>query len=142
MKSPEFDEIVRSVVSELKRTGDLHWFEDDVQKAVSQSVQLGDVLSGAPTEVQIKRKRAEVQIEISKRLSNFSQLERKIQSTLDATWIREMVDDCVHSTARKLVMGSSNDDKGKEEAVAYNPAYDPDTGSLPPGKRHRDEQND
>ncbi len=124
-ESGDFEELARSIMTELKRAGDLLHAEDDFTSAIAQSAKdgkLSQVTAGPPSELQKQKKRAEVKKEIEKRLGNLAQIERKIQKTTDSSWINDSVHDYVHNAAKALqeeaeAKAASSIVTKKEEAV-------------------------
>lgn len=105
-KKGEIEEIVRTCMTELKRTGELHRFEDDVERGISHSSKYGklNVLqTGTVTELQKKKKKTEVKNELEKRMGNFHELEKRTAQIVESTWMRLMVSDAVHANVRDLL---------------------------------------
>jgi hypothetical protein len=141
-ESGDFEEIARSVMTELKRAGELLHAEDDFSSCIAQSFKdgkLAQVVVGAPTELQKQKKRAEVKKEIEKRLGNLAQIERKIQKTAESSWINDFVHDYVHNAAKALQEESeakaakpmTSAKQEEEQAVAPAPeAEQPDAKKI------------
>ncbi len=86
------------ILSELKRGGALIGFEEDCRKAVATSVATGKLQalqSGAPSELEKKKKRAEVKKELEVALGNFVFLDRRINAIVESQWMRERVEGSV-----------------------------------------------
>lgn len=114
LASAEFSELIRSVMTELKRLGETHKFEDDVRSALQQSVRDGRLslaVAEIPSELQKKKKRAEVKSEVEKRLGNFSGIEKRISGIVDSSYMREQVEKLV----RQVVEQSAAQKKRKIE---------------------------
>ncbi len=135
LESGEFEELARSVMTELKRAGDLLHAEDDFTHAISQSARdgkLSQFVVGQPTDLQKQKKRAEVKTEIEKRLGNLAQIERKIHKTTDSSWINDSVHDCVHNAAKALME--------EAEAKSGNAKKDSGAAEQPEAKKAKSDQ--
>ncbi len=90
--------LVSFILSELKRGGTLIGFEEECRKAVAASAATGKLQvlqSGAPNELEKKKKRAEVKKELEVALGHFVFIDRRINSIIESQWMRERVEGSV-----------------------------------------------
>ena len=124
LDSVEFEELFRTVMTELKRTGDLLHAEDDFHGAISQSAKDGKLaqlhLGGVPSDMQKQKKRAEVKKEIEK--VGLAQLDRKIQHKTGSAWVSDSVASSVHRILKQMMddarHSAAADAEGEEGAEA------------------------
>lgn len=94
VKKEQLSELVRNAMTEMKKTGELHRFEDEVERGINHSAKYGklNVLqAGAVTELQKKKKKTEVKNELEKRMNGFTELDRRIAQITESSWMRQMV---------------------------------------------------
>lgn len=121
IESAEFDGMVRQMVTELKRAGDVHNFEDDVHKALKQSAKDGKLsqMVQTPTDTQVAKRTKDVKKETEKRLGNLYHLDRKILKLSESSYWKDMVEDVVHDTWRELERGDNNDNDDDKDSSDY-----------------------
>lgn len=103
----QLGELISAVVSELKRGGTLHAFEDSCRTALRQSRATGRLSSSRPSvpdELELRQQRAAVTREVEQAVAGYHFLDRRIGAIIESTWIREQVDRSVVSNASESAL--------------------------------------
>jgi len=93
-ESGDFEQSAQLIWSHLKRTQDLHNFEDEIAKELTQSKMTGKLSqysSTKPDEAIKKRKRSQVYKELESRLGNFVFLNRRINGIIESQWVMDQI---------------------------------------------------